>query len=68
MTAQEYISLVSADKSKDGQYCEAFYQLSDMVEAMSHADRIALRSELEKLDEKRLIRNLYYDYKRQSWI
>jgi len=41
--------------------------LSDFVDSLSHPERIVLRESLEKSKTK-LIRTLYFDYKKQVWI
>jgi hypothetical protein len=43
-------------------------KLSDIIDSMSHGDRIKLRKELETDGCNQLARNLYYDYDKQTWI
>lgn len=43
-------------------------QLADLVETLTHAERVQLRAELEAAGCTKLIRSLYYDYKTQTWI
>lgn len=43
-------------------------KLSDLVDSLSHVERIALRMELVKAGCNELARNLYYDYDKQTWI
>lgn len=46
----------------------ALHALSDAIDRMEHHERIALRQALEQSGCKKLIKNLYYDYKAQVWI
>lgn len=71
MNAQQYIQMANADKngsSNEGGYSPEFYALSDAVDSLSHKERVQLRAALVDAGETRLLRNLYYDYKTQTWI
>lgn len=43
-------------------------ETADLVETLTHAQRIELRTVLEETGCKQLVRNLYYDYQKQVWI
>lgn len=40
----------------------------DFVEAMTNDQKIAVRRELESIGERRILRNLTYDYQNQQWL
>ena len=43
--------------------------VSDMVDKLTHKERIALRTSLKTTSCKdKLMRNLFYDYDKQTWI
>jgi hypothetical protein len=43
-------------------------ELLDLIESMTHSERVELRNELTKIGENRQLRSLYYDYAKQVWI
>lgn len=47
---------------------EALHPLTDCIDSMTWAERIALRQALESQGETRILRNLAYDYDKQAWI
>lgn len=64
MSPTKYIELINKSKGLDN----IFYELSDAIDSMSDQERIVLRSQLESLGEKRIVRNLTYNYQTQKWI
>ena len=59
MTSNEYIKLLRT---------RSCYELADLVDQLTHFQRIELRKALEQIGCKTLIRNLYFDYKLQVWM
>lgn len=73
LTAIRYIRLINQAMSEgwneeQGKFAPSFYEASDAIDLMSHADRINLRVELANLGENRILHNLSYDYQNQCWI
>jgi hypothetical protein len=60
MTAKQYINMIHIYKSP--------MPLIEMVEGLSHEERIKLRNDLKRIGCTKLVRNLYYDYTAQEWI
>lgn len=60
MNAKMYLELIKSDSNADA--------VSDIIDSMSHAERIELRSALESEGCQQLMRNLYFDYEAQVWI
>ncbi len=59
MTTLEIIARIRANDSSD-------LELIDAIEKLSHSERIQVR---ERFDSKTPVpRNLYYDYRQQTWI
>lgn len=74
MTSSTYIRMVShAESQEKNARTErdkhmAYSELSGLIDKLSHAERIRLRTELENAGERRLLRSLFYDYSNQVWI
>lgn len=64
MKAKKYIELINESKDFD----DIFYRLSDAIDSMSDQERKELRYQLESMGEKRILRNLTYNYETQKWI
>lgn len=63
MKTQTYVqSINKCESSKE------FKNLVDIINKMPHGERIKLRNELEVMGEQRILRNLIYDYEKQTWI
>ena len=64
MSPKQYIEMLNESKGMD----DIFYRLSDAIDLMSDQDRKELRSQLQSIGEKRILRNLTYNYQTQKWI
>lgn len=73
LTADQYIELIDQctfveTENSEPYYSKEYYQLSDRIDVLNHAQRIDLRCELVKRGVQKLMPNLTYDYDRQEWI
>ena len=60
ISATEYIRLVQDSRNFDYLY--------DIVNELTHSERLYLRQKLTDLGCNKHIRSLYYDYDKQVWI
>lgn len=43
-------------------------ETADFVDTLTNEERITVRTYLEDIGSKKLLRNLYYNYRTQEWV
>ena len=60
VTTYEYVTMINNES--------LINELSDIIDDMTNERKIILRETLASIGFKKIMKNLYYNYKTQAWI